>query len=194
MTQKREQIIETAIRLFAEEGVGVATARIAKEANVSNGTLFNHFETKQALLDTVYVHIKTIIADEVLSPLDMGHKLHDLFLDVWLSFSAWRRQHSLEITALELLKSSQLLTDDVKDKGSDAWSDIIHKVREGIDNGILVQVPSELIFLTSEGMLNAVMTYADRKKLSPEEFEATIRKSFEIFWRSIASEYSKKEK
>jgi len=194
MSQKREQLIETAIRLFAEEGVGVATARIAKEANVSNGTLFNHFETKQVLIDSVYAHIKKVMGDEILSALDMELPSHDLFLDVWLSFSAWCRKHPLEKTALDLLKSSQLLTKKVKDEEHDAWSDIANKVTEGIDQKILTQVPVEIISLTSESMLNAVMGYAAAKKLSSKELETTVKQSFEIFWRGITTERSTKRR
>ena len=48
---KNEKILEAAIKLLAEQGAGVPTAKIAQEAAVSNGTLFNYYPTKQALLD-----------------------------------------------------------------------------------------------------------------------------------------------
>ena len=193
MRKKREQLMETAIRLLAEEGVGVATARIAKEAEVSNGTLFNYFETKQNLIDSVYVYIKTKIADEVLSPLDREQPLHDLLLSVWLSFSTWCRKHPLDITALDLLKSSQLLSNEVKEKGNDAWAGIFSRVQSGIEDGTLVSVPSEIIFLSSEGMLNALMRYAHENQLSPSELKAAINQGFEIFWHGISTQYHIKE-
>jgi AcrR family transcriptional regulator len=48
---KREVIIETAKRLFAERGYdGTSTARIAHEAGVPSGLVFYHFATKLDLL------------------------------------------------------------------------------------------------------------------------------------------------
>jgi len=48
---KREVIIETAERLFAERGYdGTSTARIAHEAGVPSGLVFYHFATKLDLL------------------------------------------------------------------------------------------------------------------------------------------------
>jgi len=194
MSKKREQLIQTAIRLFADDGVGVATARIAKEAGVSNGTLFNHFQTKQVLIDSVYVYIKTIMADEVLSNLDMDQSLHDFFLNVWLSYARWCRKHALEKTALELLRTSQLLTNAVKEQGHSTWHVIAEKIIKGIEQKKLVQAPPEIIFLASEGMLNSVMDYATTNKLSSKNLDITIAQSFEILWRGISTDYKTKEK
>jgi AcrR family transcriptional regulator len=48
---RREQIIEAATRIFAEKGFRHATTReVAREAGVSEGTIYNYFEDKDALL------------------------------------------------------------------------------------------------------------------------------------------------
>ena len=62
MQHKPEVILAAALSVFREEGVHVSTARIASAAGVSNGSLFNYFPTKQALIDDLYVWIKTDLA------------------------------------------------------------------------------------------------------------------------------------
>jgi AcrR family transcriptional regulator len=48
---RREQILEAATRVFAEKGFRRATTReVAREAGVSEGTIYNYFEDKDALL------------------------------------------------------------------------------------------------------------------------------------------------
>jgi TetR/AcrR family fatty acid metabolism transcriptional regulator len=48
---RREQIVEAATRVFAEKGFRRATTReVAREAGVSEGTIYNYFEGKDALL------------------------------------------------------------------------------------------------------------------------------------------------
>jgi AcrR family transcriptional regulator len=48
---RREQILGAATRVFAEKGFGRATTReVAREAGVSEGTIYNYFEDKDALL------------------------------------------------------------------------------------------------------------------------------------------------
>jgi hypothetical protein len=48
---RRSAIMSAAIRVIASQGLGAATATIAKEAGVSNGSLFTYFETKADLLN-----------------------------------------------------------------------------------------------------------------------------------------------
>lgn len=48
---RREQIVEAATRVFAGKGFSRATTReVAREAGVSEGTIYNYFEDKDALL------------------------------------------------------------------------------------------------------------------------------------------------
>ena len=47
---KRDAILAAATRVIAAQGLSAPTAAIAKEAGVSNGSLFTYFETKADLL------------------------------------------------------------------------------------------------------------------------------------------------
>lgn len=54
MTDKKENIIKTALTLFAQEGFNaVSTNRIAKQAEVSEGLIFRHFKNKKGLLNAI---------------------------------------------------------------------------------------------------------------------------------------------
>ncbi|GJQ63041.1 MAG: hypothetical protein SCALA702_20940 [Melioribacteraceae bacterium] len=62
MTEKQENIIQAAIKLFSERGyAATSTNAIAKEAAVSEGLIFRHFGNKEGLLHAI---IKT--GEEVL--------------------------------------------------------------------------------------------------------------------------------
>ncbi|WP_170327705.1 TetR/AcrR family transcriptional regulator [Ruegeria arenilitoris] len=51
---KRQNIIEAAVEEFREHGFhGANTTRIAKRAGVSSRTLYNHFESKDALFEAI---------------------------------------------------------------------------------------------------------------------------------------------
>lgn len=54
MTDKKEKILTSALELFANFGYNaVATSKIAREAGVSEGLIFRHFNSKQGLLDAI---------------------------------------------------------------------------------------------------------------------------------------------
>jgi AcrR family transcriptional regulator len=55
--ERREQILETALRLFAEGGYeATPISRIAKEAGVAKGLIYNYFPSKEALMEEI-IHL-----------------------------------------------------------------------------------------------------------------------------------------
>ena len=61
--ERRNAILAAATRVIASHGLGTATAAIAKEAGVSNGSLFVYFDTKVTLFNQLYVTLKTEMAE-----------------------------------------------------------------------------------------------------------------------------------
>lgn len=54
MTEKQQKIFNTALELFATEGVdSTSTSKIAKSAGVSEGLIFRHFTNKEGLLQAI---------------------------------------------------------------------------------------------------------------------------------------------
>lgn len=57
--QKRQAILTAADHLFFEQGVEqTSMEQVAKVANVSKRTLYNHFDTKDALFHAILLHLK----------------------------------------------------------------------------------------------------------------------------------------
>ncbi|NKC02297.1 MAG: TetR family transcriptional regulator [Pseudomonadales bacterium] len=57
MSEKRQELIDTAIRLFGEHGFhGTGIDRIAEEANVSKKTMYQHFRSKEELIVAALKH------------------------------------------------------------------------------------------------------------------------------------------
>ncbi|MEA3445052.1 MAG: TetR/AcrR family transcriptional regulator, partial [Bacteroidota bacterium] len=51
--ERREQILQVALELFANEGLNTPISKIAKEAGISKGLVYNYFESKEELLREV---------------------------------------------------------------------------------------------------------------------------------------------
>ena len=63
---KKAAIASTAVRLFTERGIhGTPTSLIAREAGISNGTLFHYFPTKEDLITFAYREIKGRMEKEI---------------------------------------------------------------------------------------------------------------------------------
>ena len=93
MTEKQQQILSSAQKLFALEGVAaVSTARIAKEAGVSEALIFRHFGNKQQLVEAVVkagLAAKSSIVNGALhspDPLSLVHAVLTIPADVTDNF------------------------------------------------------------------------------------------------------------
>ncbi|MDX2445312.1 MAG: TetR/AcrR family transcriptional regulator [Bacteroidales bacterium] len=54
---KRTLIMNTALKLFAEEGYYITSmSKIASSANISKGLIYNYFESKENLLTEIFYH------------------------------------------------------------------------------------------------------------------------------------------
>ncbi len=89
MTEKQEKIVNAALELFAREGYkATSTSKIAKEAGVSEGLIFRHYENKEGLLEAIIQQgedrIKLLFADIVLEtdPKEVIRKTIDTFSKV----------------------------------------------------------------------------------------------------------------
>ncbi len=61
----RKRIVETAYRIYSEQGFAAATAAIAKEAGVSHGTIFVHFPSLDNLLNYLIEDFGNILGTEI---------------------------------------------------------------------------------------------------------------------------------
>src|SRR5690625_1864846 len=62
---KKTNILDTALRLFLDEGVrSVSVAEIARQAEVSQVTIYNYFESKDNLIEEVIKYYLQQVWDE----------------------------------------------------------------------------------------------------------------------------------
>ncbi|RIY31286.1 hypothetical protein CKF54_06975 [Psittacicella hinzii] len=68
--EKREAIILSAINLFYQDGFNAPTSKIAREAKVSEGTIFTYFKSKDDLMSNVYLYLKSNLLEVLLKYFD----------------------------------------------------------------------------------------------------------------------------
>ena len=69
---RRRQIIEQSISFFAEQGFGASTRELAERIGITQPLLFQHFSTKQALIQAIFDTLFERMASK-----DWGAMLHD---------------------------------------------------------------------------------------------------------------------
>ncbi len=94
---KRRNILNAALKLFVEQGEQATSMKlIAKEANCGIGTMYNYFKSKDALINDLYIELKTKLSNNGLEVMDNSLPVKQQFINVWLKTIEYLVLHPLE--------------------------------------------------------------------------------------------------
>lgn len=100
---KNQAILEAALTLFSARGFhGVAVPEVAKLANVGAGTIYRYFENKEALVNGVYQHAKTILASYLFDGFDFNQNPREKFHSFWSRLRQFAQDKPTHFRFLEL--------------------------------------------------------------------------------------------
>ncbi len=99
----RQQILEAALRAFAERGFhGTSIPEIAAAAGVGVASIYRRFESKEHLVNAVFRDAKSRLRDALLLGLDLGGAPRVLFLEVWARLVRFQRAQPVAFQFLEM--------------------------------------------------------------------------------------------
>lgn len=163
MTAKQQQILDSALNLFATKGFEATSTRsIAQKAGVSEGLIFRHFENKEGLLRDLLkseqkkletlihtidnlTHPKVILKHVISLPFNISRENRDY----WRVFYSLRWQKNIE-SGNFLERLSHKVTDafralDYSDPKSESWTFMM--IWEGAMAYILLNNPKNSLFI-----------------------------------------------
>ena len=101
MSDKREKILEAALKLFTEKGIdSTSTGSIAKEAGIATGTVFNYFSNKEELIKECFINVKKRLRE------GLGGIESDDFVEqtkfYWKAAIEWFLDHTIETSFINM--------------------------------------------------------------------------------------------
>ncbi len=160
MTEKQEKILTAALELFATNGyASTSTAKVAREAGVSEGLIFRHFGNKEGLLKAIIdqgqqkaTEIYQMLAQEqnprkrLRNVLDMSFSVSKEDHTFWRLIYALKWQaDAYDSGSTDLMK--QMLIDTFKElhhEDPEAEAELILILLDGLVTAILLRKPKEL--------------------------------------------------
>jgi AcrR family transcriptional regulator len=182
---KQEAILTAAVELFVERGFhGTAVPAVAKRAGVSTGTIYNYFDSKEALVNVLFRMHKQAISLHVYSHFPATAEPREQFHAIWTYMVDFATTHPAAFAFLELHHHGSYLDDESRA--------MEHQLREFgagfIDQakalGVLKPMPTlltmELVFGAFVGMMRA--RWEGRIELTPE----SLREAEQACWDLIS--------
>lgn len=182
--EKRDALLAAAAGLIAQLGIGASTAKIAKAAGVSEGTLFTYFPSKDDLLNELLVQIEARLAATMMAPYPPDLSARDRLFMVWSRLIDWGLTHSTERNALRQLKVSDRVTASSRKR-----CDVLFLQSRALVEQCLAghAAPERVAFYIDTMLFGLAEIAMDAIAARPPEHEAIRQAGFDLFWKGSAA-------
>ncbi|MFJ9151617.1 TetR/AcrR family transcriptional regulator [Streptomyces sp. NPDC102270] len=178
---KRAAIVAAATLIIAAQGLGATTAAIAKEAGVSNGSLFTYFDTKADLLNQLYLELKGEMGAAALGGLPAADARTQM-LHMWSRWMDWATANPQKRRTLAQLQVSDEITASTHESASRTMSGIGGILERSRANGPMRDAPATLVFMLCNALAEATIDYIIG---DPDRADEHKQSGFDALWRMI---------
>jgi AcrR family transcriptional regulator len=180
---RRNAILAAATHVIAAQGLGAATAAIAKQAGVSNGSLFVYFDTKATLLNELYLALKTEMGTAAVDGLPVRSDPRAQVLHMWNQWLRWATTFPEKRRTLAQLEVSDDITAESHRIVRSALSGIADLLERSRVNGPMRDAPLGFVLTLTSAVADATIDTMIRE---PDRADTHGRIAFDAIWRMLA--------
>jgi AcrR family transcriptional regulator len=198
--RRRQQIIVAAKRVFSDKGFNRTTMEdIAKEAELSPGTLYLYFKNKDDLyaslslriLQYLLIRLEHVIDNKDITPEQKVSALADVMIDVY-EFDPLVIINMFHLQSSETLKNlSEELLSEIKVLSRKSLGGIASIFEEGIDAGVFIKAHPIALADIFWSLFAGVVLWESSKSIIDQRknyLKDTLRTAFEVFNRGLRKE------
>lgn len=184
-SEKRKAILEASLNLFCEKCYqDTSTASISQAANVGTGTLFCYFDSKEDLVNELYLQSKEEFAaymeEGVWANLTFKTQLRHI-LDRTID---WYIQNPKKILFMTQYRSSALITNATREKATERFTVIGDVVKKAVENGEVNTESVELLSALISGYFHMASQFL-MDKASETNLKKWHDEAFSVIWKGL---------
>lgn len=179
---KREAILEAALKLLAEKGVhNTPISAIAKEAGTGMGTIYNYFPNKEQLINELYLEIKGQ-EQQLFDAFDSSKPIRTQFEVYYSAIVHFFMQHPLYFKFIEQLQASPLIWAETRVEAGKTMLPVHQLVLKGQEDRIIKNInPDELLMFVGGAVLSYLRWYFNQEKNAKVQLATQIQ----LVWDAI---------
>ncbi len=195
--RRRQQIMVAAKRVFTEKGFNKTTMEdIAREAELSTGTLYLYFKNKEELfaslsfriLQYLLIRLEHVTKEKGKSPEEKIEALKEALYDVY-EFDPLIIINMFHLQSSEtLMNLSPQILSDMKEMSRKAMREMAKIFKEGIDEGLFIERHPQALTDIVWAMFSGLVLWEESKRIiNPKKnfLKPTLDIAFEVLSRGI---------
>ena len=184
MKTKRQALLNAALSLFIKRGFhDTPTSLIAKQAKVATGTLFYHFEDKEALINEIYLTIIRELSEALQKNLENQETLEGKIRQMWFNEVYWGLDHAKEIRFVQLFANSPFVSGLTKKDAHNHLDFALDLFAQAIEKSLITNMTKE--YARDFYISNALMNINYFLRYSEQLSKTRLDKAFQIFWQGL---------
>ncbi|HLP22332.1 MAG TPA: TetR/AcrR family transcriptional regulator [Chitinophagales bacterium] len=183
-SEKRRAILDASLKLFCEKCFqDTSTASISQEANVGTGTLFCYFDSKEELVNELYLECKSEFAEYI----ETGVWEHPTFkLQLKHIFDRtvqWYIDNPRKIKFMLQYSSSGLITKVTKERAMLRMNAVNDVVKKAMETGEATVQSLEMVCYAISAYFHQVGLYISEK--DTKSIKKLQDEAFSLIWKGL---------
>lgn len=181
---KRTALLKATLSLVNNGGIqGASMAKVAKIANVSPATIYLFFESKQDLVNQLYLDVTTSLAAAAFKDYDSSKAVKINFEKIWFNMAEFKLAHKEGASFLSQCGNTPMIDEQTRQEGLQQLKPLFDLWSKGIQQGVIKDISPYLLYAFTIYPMAFLMNISC-SGLCPLDKEL-LDKAFEVAWKSI---------
>ncbi|APR67943.1 MULTISPECIES: TetR/AcrR family transcriptional regulator [Thalassolituus] len=183
---KREQILEAAANLIAEQGLQSSpVSQVAKQACCGAGTIYRYFETKESLIEELFVLMLQRLTIACLEGDESSRTPEQRLRHIWANTYNYLHENERDCVLLDHLAACPSISEEIRAEALENIHSVLFALLDqGKADGIIKDLPNEVLATFAYGGL---ATIAKKRRIAPHMMGIQISNEMltQLCWDAI---------
>lgn len=180
---RRSALLDAATEVFAESGLAAPTAAISRRAQVSEGSFFTYFKTKDELINELYRDLRLQLADAVMIGFPRRGGVRERLEHIWDRYVTWGAENPVARKALKLVSLSHLITDPVRAESSVLFAEVDQLEADALAQKRMKVLPPGMSGAALKALAEMTLELIERE---PWKLAKLREAGFELLWGALS--------
>lgn len=183
-TEKREAILQATLELITANGFhATPMSMVAERAGVAAGTIYHHFESKEAIINEIYAQLKQRMGKALLAGENPEAPYRERFAQYWMNLFHHFKNNPIEFIFLEQYTNSPFISNNTKEENQRHYQPVIDFLAECAWSGQLRNMETELLVSLVYGSIVSCVKLHISNELQMTETRA--QQAMQAIWDGV---------
>ncbi|MCB1143947.1 MAG: TetR/AcrR family transcriptional regulator [Leptospiraceae bacterium] len=136
--QKVQELFKATFELISEKGIhNTPMSAISKRSGVAAGTIYHYFESKEMLINALYLSLKEEMIKNIMANYDSQESYKERFTRIWLNYYNYLIDNPAILSFIEQCTNTPIILEETQKQAEAIISPLIDFFSLGIQNKII---------------------------------------------------------